>query len=227
MSACRLAAMNIIYDLCVITEEVPQKNLNHLQLAHRAIAGGATIIQFREKQKGDRESLEIALALKDLCRQAQVTFIVNDRLDIALLCAADGVHLGQEDLPAALARKIIQEKAPRMLLGVSTHSLEQALRAKTDGADYIGLGPIFATASKETGYQPLGPGAITEVKRAVKLPVLAIGGISADNAAACIRAGADGVAVISAVSGAEDTEAATVVLRERVKQSKNIEEGRL
>lgn len=212
--------MIIAYDLCVITEEVPQRNLGHVQLARHALAGGATIIQFREKQKGARESFEITWELKELCRRHQVPFIVNDRLDIALLCEADGVHLGQEDLPASLAKNILRERAPQMLLGVSTHNLEQAQKARADGADYIGFGPIFSTISKETGYRPLGPEAITQVKKAVGLPVLAISGIKADNAYACIMAGADGLAVISAVSRAPDPEAATRDLRELVKQAK-------
>lgn len=217
-----LSAMIINYDLCIITEEVPAKGLTHLKLARRALDGGATIIQFREKQKSARECLEIALALKKLCREAGAAFIVNDRLDIALLCEADGVHLGQEDLPAALAKKVLQEKKSPMLLGVSSHSVEQAKKAKAEGADYLGFGPIYSTISKETGYRPLGPEAITRIKKEVNLPLLAISGIKPDNALECLRAGADGIAVISAVSRAPDPEEAVRSLREIVRQAKNI-----
>lgn len=221
-SAFSLRPSTFSYDLCVITEEVPAKGLSHLETARQAIAGGANIIQFREKQKGARECLEIAVTIRDLCREQGVIFIVNDRLDIALLAEADGVHLGQEDLPAPLAKNILQEKAPRMLLGISTHSLEQAQKAEKEGADYIGLGPIFPTASKETGYSPLGTKIIIQVKKAVDLPLLAISGINAQNAPLCIQAGADGVAVISAVSRAQDLRAAAKELREQVKQAKKI-----
>ncbi|MFN3476319.1 MAG: thiamine phosphate synthase [Candidatus Methylomirabilales bacterium] len=189
-----------MWELCVITDRKVSGGLSHREMAERALQGGASIIQLRDKEASPRALLPEAFALAQLCRQYGATFIVNDRLDLALASGADGVHLGQDDLPAQAARRLLQGK----LLGVSTHSVEQAVQAEEDGADYIGVGPIFPTATKETGYRPLGLEGLRKIREAVKIPVLAIGGIDFENAPLVIQAGADGVAVISAVVGAHD-----------------------
>jgi thiamine-phosphate diphosphorylase len=181
----------------VITDE-EISGLRHREVAVQALEGGATMIQLRDK-RGDLRSLyEEAVAIRQLCRRYRRLFIVNDRLDVALAAEADGVHLGQEDLPARLARPLLH---PGMLLGISTHSVEEARTAEAAGADYIGFGPVFPTGTK-TGSRPtVGVDGIRMVKTVVKMPVLAIGGITLERVPEVVRAGADGVAVISAIVG--------------------------
>jgi thiamine-phosphate pyrophosphorylase len=153
-----------------------------------------------------RELLPQAQEIASLCRERGAYFIVNDRLDLALAVNADGVHLGQDDLPPMAARAAL---GPGKILGVSTHSLEQAIRAAEEGADYLGIGPIFPTATKPTGYAAVGCDTIREVQVRTDLPLVAIGGITVHNVGEVIRAGAAGVAVISAIAGAEDVTRAT------------------
>jgi thiamine-phosphate pyrophosphorylase len=185
------------YSLCVITDE-QISGLRHREVAAQALEGGATMIQLRDKRGDLRALYEEAGAIGQLCRRYRRLFIVNDRLDLALLAEADGVHLGQEDLPARLARPLLRAG---MLLGVSTHSVDEAREAEAAGADYIGFGPVFPTGTK-TGTRPtVGLDGIRLVKTAVKVPVLAIGGITLERAPEVVRAGADGVAVISAIVG--------------------------
>lgn len=159
------------------------------------------MIQLRDKHATPHQLLPQARQLAKLCRDHGTCFIVNDRLDLAKAVEADGVHLGQDDLPAKAARALL---GPRQILGVSTHSLEQALLAAEEGADYLGIGPVFSTATKSTGYRPLGCDVIRQVRRRIDLPLLAIGGITLDNVGEVIRAGATGAAVIAAVMGTDD-----------------------
>ncbi|MFQ5846415.1 MAG: thiamine phosphate synthase [Candidatus Methylomirabilales bacterium] len=189
--------MAFSYPLCVITDET-LSGLRHREVAEQALEGGAPMIQLRDK-RGDLRSLyEEAVAIRGLCRQRGARFIVNDRLDLALAVEADGVHLGQEDVPARLARPLLM---PGMFLGISTHSVEEAEEAEAAGADYIGFGPVFATGTKAGTRPPVGLDGIRRVRAAVRVPVLAIGGITAERAQAVIEAGADGLAVISAIVG--------------------------
>jgi thiamine-phosphate pyrophosphorylase len=159
------------------------------------------MIQFRDKGGDLRHLYQQALAIRDLCRRHGALFIVNDRLDLALAVEADGVHLGHEDLPPRLARPLLK---PGMLLGVSTHSVEEAREAESAGADYIGFGPIYPTGTKEKTRPVVGIEGIRAVKAAVKVPLLAIGGITLERVSAVMGAGADGVAVISAIVGSKD-----------------------
>ncbi|MBU1998538.1 MAG: thiamine phosphate synthase [Candidatus Omnitrophota bacterium] len=155
---------------------------------------GVKIIQYREKNKGSLEMYQEALRLLRLCRG--VTFLVNDRIDIALSVGADGVHLGQEDLPCAIARKILGKKK---IIGVTAHSLQQAKQAERDGADYIGLSPIFQTNTKPDAGLSQGLSLIRRVKGKVKIPLVAIGGITLRNAQSVIDAGVDAFCAISCV----------------------------
>lgn len=164
------------------------------------------MIQLRDKQAGLRELLPQARQIASLCRERGACFIVNDRLDLALAVNADGVHLGQEDLPPEAARAALGRGK---ILGVSTHSLDQAIKAAERGIDYLGIGPIFPTASKATGYAAVGCRTIQQVAARIDLPLVAIGGITLSNVGAVIRAGAAGVAVISGIVGAEDISAAS------------------
>jgi thiamine-phosphate pyrophosphorylase len=183
--------------LCVITDE----NRCPVELARMALEGGARMLQLRRKNASGNELFSWAIRIQELCRQNDAIFVVNDRVDIAMAMQADGVHLGQEDLPAATARAML---GPEVLLGVSVSNVEEARRAHADGADYLGLGHIFPTVSKEKPDPPLGIAMIEPVRKAVDLPIVAIGGIDADNASEVIRAGASGLAVISAVASAEN-----------------------
>lgn len=174
-------------------------------LANEALAGGATAIQLHLKDAGPREWLKWCDTLLPMCRRAGAALIVNDRVDIAAAAGADGVHLGQDDLPAASARAIL---GPRPVIGVSTDTLDEIRQARVDGADYCGLGPVYPTASKTDAGPVLGALQFCRIVKGAPLPVVAIGGVHAGNAAPLIAAGAAGVAVISAVTAAEDVRAA-------------------
>jgi thiamine-phosphate diphosphorylase len=165
------------------------------------LAGGVGIIQLRAKETAAKEFLRLAREMRGLTRPAGCLFIVNDRLDIALAAQADGVHLGQEDLPLAIARKLMGREK---IIGISTHDLAQAKEAERGGADYIGFGPIFGTFTKDTGYSPRGLAMLKEIRKAVKIPIVAIGGITENNIPQVREAGADAAAIISDLMGAED-----------------------
>jgi thiamine-phosphate diphosphorylase len=169
------------------------------------VAGGCRMVQLRDKVWPSGRLLPIARRLRDRCRAAGAAFIVNDRLDLALAVEADGVHLGQEDLPAPVGRALLR---PGMILGVSTHSVAQALAAQADGADYVAVGAMYATATKPD-FELVGPELVRELRPRVRVPLIGIGGITPGNVETVIHAGADGVAVISAVCAADDPEAAT------------------
>ena len=169
------------------------------------IDGGCRMVQLRDKDAPSGHVLRVAERLIARARRAGVTFIVNDRVDLAVAVGADGVHLGQDDLPARLARPLLR---PGMLLGISTHDVAQAHAARDAGADYIAVGAMFATATKPD-FELVGPGLVRKLRADIGVPLVGIGGITHDNVADVIRAGADGVAVISAVCGAPDPSAAT------------------
>lgn len=174
------------------------------ETARAAIAGGADIIQLREKGIPDAQLLALAAELRELTDETGRIFIVNDRPDIAALVGADGVHLGQRDLPIAEARRLLR---PGAIVGRSTHSLDQAKAAVNEGPDYISVGPLFATDTKDAG-EPIGLHALGQVASAVTLPIVAIGGITAQNAAEVRAAGATCIAVCSAVCASDDPRAA-------------------
>ncbi|HEX5066409.1 MAG TPA: thiamine phosphate synthase [Myxococcota bacterium] len=196
--------------LHVLADDDPRWRLDPPAQAAAACAGGAAVVQLRAKRAGDRLALRWARAIRATTRAAGVLFIVNDRFDLALLCEADGVHLGQDDLPPA---RLPASARARLLVGRSTHTLEQARAARDEPVDYAAFGPVFGTASKESEYAPRGLRLVAEAARAVApLPLVAIGGIDLARAAEVCAAGAVGVAVISAVAGADDPVAATRAL---------------
>lgn len=164
------------------------------------LQGGVSVIQLRVKNLTARDFLDLAREARDQTRAHDCLLIINDRVDIALAVQGDGVHLGQEDLPLRAARKLMGRK----LIGISTHDLEQARAAEQGGADYIGFGPMFGTRTKETGFSPRGLAMLQEIRRAVSLPLVAIGGVTEANVAQVWRSGADAAAMISDVLGAED-----------------------
>jgi thiamine-phosphate diphosphorylase len=190
--------------LYVITD--PHLGGGHLMGARAALQGGARIIQLRDKEATTRQLVEYAQSLRTLTREYGALLIINDRLDVALAVEADGVHLGQDDLPVALARRIAGE---RLIIGVSAETVEEALRAEADGADYLGVGPMFATDTKPDAGVPVGPERLRAIKERVSIPVFGIGGITLQNAPQVLMAGADGICVISAIFTAPEPVQAT------------------
>lgn len=187
----------------IIDPELLQER-SGVDVAEKAIRGGARAVQLRDKRRSKTEILHRANELRALCAHFDVLFIVNDHLDIALASGADGLHLGQDDLPLSAARRLLPIDT---IIGCTTRTVESALRAQDEGADYVAVGSMYPTGSK-TDTHVVGPGRLREVKEAISIPVVAIGGITADNAADVVAAGADSIAVISAVVGAEDVEGA-------------------
>lgn len=181
-----------------------------VEIARQALAGGATMLQLRDKRSSDREILGSATEIAKLCRSAHVPFIVNDRVDIAWASGADGVHLGHDDLPLAVARKLLGHDA---IIGMSAGNLTELAAVLPANPDYLGVGPMYATCTKSDAGQPVGPAMIRTLREAAPtIPLVGIGGITADNAGAVMAAGADGIAVVSAVVAAPDVEAATRAL---------------
>ena len=201
---------NIDYSLCVIVDHRFANGKSPLEIAQAAINGGASIIQLREKKFTTRQLIEVGREIALLTAEAGVTFIINDRADIALAVGADGVHLGQEDLRIDVARQIL---GPEKIIGVSTHNLKQALEAQLQGADYIGIGPLFENHSKDNGSAPVGLGLVKRIAEEVHIPKIAIGGIKACHVQEVINAGADGIAVIKAALNTPDITASTAALR--------------
>ncbi len=204
-------------DLYVIVDTAVAGDRDPVALAAAAIAGGATAIQLRAKDLPTVRQVAVARALADLARRHAVLFIVNDRLDVALAVEADGVHLGWEDLPPAEARRLL---GPERVLGVSAGNLEEARAALAAGADYLGVGPIFPTRTKADAGEAIGLEGLRAIRALSPVPIVAIGGITAENAAAVIAAGADGVAVISAVLLAPDPTAAARRLRQVIDEAR-------
>jgi thiamine-phosphate pyrophosphorylase len=169
----------------------------------QAVAAGVRVVQYRRKEGKPKDLVAEARQLRDCCRSLR--FLVNDRVDVALEVAADGVHLGQEDLSCHEARKLL---GPGKIIGVTVHNLPEALEAQAAGADYLGVSPIFATITKADAGVPAGVALLAEIRRRVSLPLVAIGGITLDNAPQVIAAGADAVCAISAVVTKSDVRAA-------------------
>jgi thiamine-phosphate pyrophosphorylase len=200
--------------LYVITDERLGRGRSHLRIAEAAILGGADVLQLRDKEASSGRLYRAALELRKITREAKVPFIVNDRLDVALAADADGVHVGQEDLPASVARRIL---GPGKILGVSAETVEEAIRAEEDGADYLGVGPVFeARGTKADAGEPVGLELVEQIRRRCRLPIVAIGGINAENARKVREAGADAVAVISAIVAADDIAQAARQLKLRL-----------
>ena len=189
----------------VLTDTVLQCRLSHVELAELAIAGGADTIQFRQKAGLTREMIRAAEQMQALCKKAGVTFLVNDRVDVAIASHADGVHLGQDDFPIPLARKLLGAEA---IIGGSASSPEEARKCLLEGADYVGFGPVYVTTSKEDAGPASGLGLLKQIVEAIPLPIIAIGGITRDNLPPVMRAGVHGIAVISAVCCQDPKEAA-------------------
>jgi len=216
--------MPLKLDTYIVTNADIAPGRNHIEGAREALLGGVDVIQFREKKMDTGEMIRVCATIQALCRQHGAVFIVNDRVDVALAMDADGVHIGQQDMPAAIARRLI---GPHKILGVSAANAEQAKKAEAEGADYVGTGMIFPAGVKKNIGVAKGVAALREVSQAVGVPVVAIGGIDHRNATSCIDAGAAGCAVITAVIGAPDVRQAAVDLAQIIRDAKtNAAKGR-
>jgi len=205
------------YDLYIITDQRISHGKSHLEIAEAALAGGATVIQFRDKEMKDSEAVVACREIYKLTKKKDVSFIVNDRVEIVKAVNADGVHLGQEDMSFSLARKILGKEK---IIGISVETVEQALKAVEGGADYLGIGPIYPTATKPDAGKALGIAKLKEIRESVNIPIVAIGGINENNLEEVLRAGADGVAVISAVVSAPDITEACRKLKNKIEYIK-------
>jgi thiamine-phosphate pyrophosphorylase len=205
------------YDLYVITDETIAGGRSHAEIARQAVLGGADIIQLRDKNRSCKELVTVGREMATITREAGAYLIVNDRLDVAMACGADGVHFGQDDMRVGTARQLAP---PGFIIGVSVGTAEEAAEAEREGADYVALSPTFPTASKDNAGPGLGLDRLREIRGAVSIPVIAIGGINRQNVRDVIAAGADGIAVISAVVAHPEIAAAARELKELVRESR-------
>jgi len=208
---------DIDYSLYLVTDRGLARGRSTFDIVKAAVSGGVTCVQLREKDCSTLEYIEQALAIKNFLGEREVPLIINDRLDVALAVAADGVHLGQSDMPLEMARKIA---GPSMLIGISAESVQDAVQAEKGGADYLGVSPIYATPTKTDTVFPLGLEGLREIKKRVKIPLVGIGGLNKSNAAEVIRNGADGVAVVSAIVAAEDPGTAAINLKQIIVEAR-------
>jgi thiamine-phosphate pyrophosphorylase len=210
---------NIDYSLYLVTDRSLARGRTTLQIVSAAVDGGASVVQLREKECSTRDFIEQALAIKEFLKDRAVPLIINDRVDVAQAVKADGVHLGQTDMPLGTAKKILGNS---MIIGISAESLRDAIEAEKGGADYLGVSPIYATPTKTDTAPPLGLKGLREIRRAVKLPLVGIGGLTLENSTDVIRNGADGVAVVSAIVAADNPEAAAKALKNVIKEAGQI-----
>jgi len=194
------------FNLYLVTDRRHLEGKTLLQATEEALKGGIRSVQLREKDLGTRELLRLAYEMRELTLKYDARLFINDRVDIAIAVDADGVHLGQKSIPPYAVRRL----ASRLIVGVSTHSIEEALKAETDGADFITLGPIFQTPSKMKYGKPLGIETLEAVSRKVSVPVFGIGGVGLDNIKTVLDAGAAGGAMITSIYGAKDIKASAL-----------------
>lgn len=202
-------------DVYPVTCEKLSAGRTDIEVLDAVIRGGAKIVQLREKEHSDRDLYHLAVRFREMTAEAGILLIINDRPDVALAVGADGVHLGQENLPVAAVRNF----APDLLIGASSHTLEEALQAQADGADYVNVGPIFPTATKEGVKHFLGPEAIAAVGPKLSVPFTVMGGINRSNILQVLAAGARRIAMVTAVTMAPDIAAEVRALKEMIKAS--------
>jgi thiamine-phosphate pyrophosphorylase len=209
----------IDYSLYLVTDRRLSRGRATVNIVGAAVRGGITCVQLREKHCATREFIAEARAVRRLLDETGTTIplIINDRLDVALAVGADGVHLGQTDMHIADARRLV---GANMLIGISVESVDDAIRAEAEGADYLGISPVFATPTKNDTAPPLGLAGISRIRAAVSLPLVGIGGINHENAPEIIRAGADGVAVVSAIVSAACPRSAATTLKQQIQSAR-------
>jgi thiamine-phosphate pyrophosphorylase len=210
--------MKKIGKLHVLTDTALQNRFSHLELTEQAISGGADTIQFRQKGGSTKELIEIAAGMSRLCTEKGVTFIVNDRIDVAIAAGADGVHLGQDDFPIPLARKLLGNNR---IIGGSAATPEEIEICIREGADYVGFGPVYPTGSKDDAGPVSGIDRLKQIVTSTPVPIIAIGGIDKSNAFQVMGVGAHGIAVISAVCCRKDPQKAARDLHDIVAPGNN------
>ena len=194
-----------IYKLYLVTDSCLAQPKENLEIIKEAVKGKISLVQLREKNSSGKEFYFKGLEIKNFLQQYKIPLIINDRLDIAIALDADGLHIGQDDLPVEIVREIWTK-----LLGVSVSNVDQAIEAERLGADYLGISPVFSTPTKPDAPHPVGLDGIRKIRDAVKIPIVGIGGINKNNAKKIIKSGADGVAVISAIVAAKSPETAAL-----------------
>ena len=199
--------------LYLVTDQPSLKGRTLIDVVQAAVQGGVTCVQLREKHANSRDFYAQAVALMDLLLPLHIPLIINDRLDIALACGAQGVHLGQSDMPADVARKLLP---PEVFIGWSVETMDEVTRSATLPVDYLGVSPVFATPTKADTAQPWGLEGLQRLRATTNLPLVAIGGIHLHNATQVLQAGADSLAVVSAICAADDPCAASQQLRELI-----------
>jgi thiamine-phosphate pyrophosphorylase len=204
------------YRLCLVTDRGLAGGRALTQIVAAAVAGGVSMVQLREKTLDTRAFVEEARALKALLAPLRVPLLINDRLDVALACGADGVHVGQSDMPVEIARALLPKGA---IIGLSITCADDLRRADARAADYLGVGPIFAQSTKPDATPPLGVAGFAALRAMSEKPMMAIGGIASDNCAPLLSAGADGLAVVSAIMAASDPQAAARAFDARLKHA--------
>ena len=209
-----MAALSVLTPLYAIADTLDQPDLSFQALTQQLCAGGVRLLQLRANQHSTRDLLSLAKEVQQICQQHGCLLIINDRVDIARAVDADGVHVGQDDMPLAAARKVIGRGK---IIGVSTHDPQQALAAVQAGADYIGFGPLFDTTTKTTGYTARGLDQLRQIRQLVSLPIIAIGGITTARAQPALEAGADAVAMISDIVLAPNIQHRVEAILQRLK----------
>ncbi|MFN2340415.1 MAG: thiamine phosphate synthase [Halanaerobium sp.] len=211
---------NINWDLYFITEESLAAGRKTIEVVKQTAAAGVDVIQLREKKMSLREKFKLGKKIKKICKQHKIDFIVNDRVDLALALDADGVHLGQTDLPLQTAREIL---GPDKIIGLSAWKNQEILAAEAGGADYLGVGSIFKTDSKNLNPEKNGIGVnkIREIRNQSKLPLIAIGGLNKDNSSQVIKSGADCISVITAINRAKNISQETAEFKKIIKRAKS------
>ncbi|UCG21399.1 MAG: thiamine phosphate synthase [Deltaproteobacteria bacterium] len=205
------------YSLYLVTDRALSLGRSNLEVVQSAVEGGVTLVQLREKEATTREFYEEGLRVGAYLKARDIPLIINDRIDLTLALDAAGVHLGQDDMPIDVARKLL---GPRKIIGASVFTLEEAKIAESLGADYLGLSPIFVTETKPELVRQIGIEGIPLLKAAVQIPVVGIGSMSESNAYDAVKAGLDGVAVVSAICSREDPRAAAAAIKAEVMRAK-------
>lgn len=203
--------------LYLVTDRGLSLGRSTVDIVRAAVAGGVTCVQLREKECSTRQFVAEARAVRELLAGTGIPLIINDRIDVAMAVDADGVHLGQTDMLMADVRRLV---GTDMLIGISAESVEDAVRAQAEGADYVGISPVFSTPTKTDTAPALSLDGVALIRKAVSLPLVGIGGIGPGNAAKVIRAGCDGVAVVSAIVSAPDPRKAATELKTIIRQAK-------
>jgi thiamine-phosphate pyrophosphorylase len=208
--------VDVDYTLYLVTDRDILGDRDLFTAVEEALKGGVTMLQLREKTASSRDFYQLAVRMKELAAAYQVPLIINDRLDIALAADAGGLHVGQDDLPVAVARRIL---GPGKILGYSVSTVEEAIYGEQNGADYLGASPVYATGSKVDAGSPIGIDGLRQIKQSVAIPVVGIGGIGEANILDVKRAGVDGASVISAIMGSRDLKRAASALIAAWRQS--------